>query len=551
MKFFRRCFFGLVYALPAVLFFSYYPLISFGRDATMNFELSLPLILLVLFAIVAFINLLLLGYKARAEKAPRTKLGFSFPGISDRRFFLFALFPLYATLSIFWSANPTRAILTTGVLWLVIFAVFALLFITPLLQPVANFRRNILRVFLLSSAAICVFCWVQCILDVLAVPREGTLLCLGCTYRTFGFPHPSGCAIEPQFMGNLLLAPTLTALYLLVFRPARARATLNSKERIALLALTSFFSATLFLTMSRGAIYAYGIALGALLGFALYQRFSKNQQRSRAPRYIITKWWNLLIIPAATFVFTLLAQGAFSAASPADSTFMGGVTKVVHQLSLGVIDLRGLAAETQTDATETTSDAGDTIEATTDAASNAPAFDGYVAASTDVRLGLSGVALQTWLYDPASPHTTSWAPPFCQSDPCTVSYNLTPLRMLFGVGIGGAGVAMSRAFPDHPLITPDNIVQNEFISLLLEVGIVGWLLLLVGIYLAFRPKSEFWHHPALPLLATLIIAYLITLNFFSGFANALQIYLIPPLLYYCFREKSKNSEKMLAFTPKV
>lgn len=541
MKFWRSCFFGLVYALPAVLFFSYYPLISLGRDATMNFELSLPLIWLVLFFLVSFINLVLLGKAASAKrlhsssKSSKTKFGFNFPGISDRRFFLFALFPLYVTVSIFWSANPTRAILTTGVLWLVFLAVFALLFITPLLQPAANFRRNLLKVFFASTALICLFCWVQCLLDVLSVPREGTLLCLGCTHRTFGFPHPSGFAIEPQFMGNLLLAPTLTGLYLLVFRPARARATRTrtAVEQRTLFALVMFFSATLFLTLSRGAIYAYGVALVVLTGFALYNRFAKHRHdRARRTHYAITQWQNLLIIPATTFVIALFMQGVFSAVSPTASTFTGGIAKVVHQLSLGIIDLRSLATspaqadESATDQFATGQPApttGDATESST--ASNAPAFDGYVAASTNVRLGLSGVALQT--------------------------YGLTPLRMLFGVGIGGAGVAMSAAFPEHPLITPDNIVQNEFISLLLEVGIVGWALLLVGIFLAFRPKSEFWHHPALPLLVTLIIAYLITLNFFSGFANALQIYLLPPLLYYCFQEKSKNLEKSACISAKT
>ena len=38
----------LVLILPAVLFFSYYPVISFGANETMNFELSLPMIWLVI-----------------------------------------------------------------------------------------------------------------------------------------------------------------------------------------------------------------------------------------------------------------------------------------------------------------------------------------------------------------------------------------------------------------------------------------------------------------------------------------------------------------------
>ena len=45
----------LVYALPAVLFFSYYPVISLGASESMNFEFSLPLIWLMFFDVVAFV----------------------------------------------------------------------------------------------------------------------------------------------------------------------------------------------------------------------------------------------------------------------------------------------------------------------------------------------------------------------------------------------------------------------------------------------------------------------------------------------------------------
>ena len=43
-KFFRF----LIYILPGALFFSYYPLFHFGSDESMNFEISLPMIWLIL-----------------------------------------------------------------------------------------------------------------------------------------------------------------------------------------------------------------------------------------------------------------------------------------------------------------------------------------------------------------------------------------------------------------------------------------------------------------------------------------------------------------------
>lgn len=478
----RKVYFGLLYLLPAILFFSYYPLLSLGSDSTMNFEFSLPLIWLLIFAPVAFLNLL---FVSRAQKP-------QLPGLSDRRFFLFTLFPLYATLSIFWSTNPTRALLTAGVLWLTFFTVFAILWITPLLHPSSNFRTLLLKSLLFSTIFVCLFCWVQCILDVFNLPRSATLLCPGCTYTTFGFPHPSGFAIEPQFMGNLLLAPTLLCLFLLVYP------NLNSQFKLPtpfLIFSTLLFSATLFVTMSRGAIYAYGIALIILGIFALVQR---------------QKWQFVLVIPVITFSLSLAAQGIFSALSPTSDTFYSGTTKVIHQLSLGIIDLRPTQpVENPVENSQSTHEnSSATSQNPQNSQDNESMFDGYVAASTNVRLGLNDLAIATW--QQTLPH------------------------ILFGVGLGGAGIAIAHAFPEHELALPNAIIQNEPLSLLLETGLIGILLILLALFLAFSPRSAFWHHPALPLLCALIVAYFITLNFFSGLPNALQIYLLPPLLYFLF-----------------
>ena len=51
----------LFLAFPAVLYFSYFPIIALGSSETMNFELSLPLIFLVIFDIVA--GILIIGEK--------------------------------------------------------------------------------------------------------------------------------------------------------------------------------------------------------------------------------------------------------------------------------------------------------------------------------------------------------------------------------------------------------------------------------------------------------------------------------------------------------
>lgn len=78
MKYLKRFLLGLVYLLPATLYCSYYPIIRLGETSSMNLELSLPLIWLVLFDTLAFIYLIRI--------TPRRRL----PGITDRRFFLFS-----------------------------------------------------------------------------------------------------------------------------------------------------------------------------------------------------------------------------------------------------------------------------------------------------------------------------------------------------------------------------------------------------------------------------------------------------------------------------
>lgn len=533
----RRFIFALIYLLPAVLFCSYYPLISLGSDRSMNFELSLPLIWLVLFDATLLLAFILLDQEHRRSR-PRSRAaarkqsfwGFNFPGLTDRQFFLFSLFPFFATASILWSANPLRALLTAGLIWLVFFAIFALLHLLPALGLPFRFRTKFLTAFFISTAAICALCWLQSFLDLAGLSRDQTLLCLGCTYHSFGFPHPSGLAIEPQFMGNLLLAPTLTALYLLVFhhprRSSSARTqnnpsfTLSRRQFRLVLAAACFFSATLFLTFSRGAIYAYAVALVALAIFALVRHTFRP---------------SLLLIPIFTFLAILGVQGTFAALSPTSETFLTGVTKSIHHLSLGLIDLRptpsGLAetpeaSEPPADPAET-SETSEAPAATPDSSTDA-IFDGYVPESTNVRLSLSSTALRTWIHSP-------WT-------------------ILFGVGLGGAGTAMHSLYPD--LVTsPKEIVQNQFISLLLELGLIGVLLLVFVFYLAFcsrygRPRLR--SHPALPLLIALLLAYLVTLNFFAGLPNALHIYLLPPLLYLIFAPTTPlNSSQPLPAHPKI
>lgn len=487
----------LLLALPVVLFFSFHPVIYLGATSTMNLELSLPEIWLVLFAVTSIPSL-----PDLFSFFPWRKLRLCFP------------LPLFATLSILWSMDTLRALLTSGLLWLLTFAVLNIIY---LLKTTSNLSKLLIRIELTSAALVSVFCWIQCILDVFGIPAAKTLLCDGCTSVILGFPHANGFAIEPQFMGGLLLCPLLLTLALFAKSP---------ETRKKLLPLFFFFVATLFLTLSRGAIIA---SICSLLVFFLASRL-KSHTRSDHLRLAYIRNSSLLMTLCG-IILALTAQGVLASLGPTSDSFISGVTKSLHHLSLGTLDLRGLATGKEcnisTSGSLTTTEACDRGNAssrdvrgydrgptrsdpvTTGVATASrdevlspvtSQFSGYISESTTTRLSLLSFSISTWL---SSPKIT-----------------------LFGAGIGSAGPAMFSLFPG--LGSPKEIVQNEYASILLELGLFGAVIALMTFIFATRrltapiKKSPFFW----ALLASYAGSYL----FFSGLPNALYLFLLPALI---------------------
>ena len=455
----------LLYLLIPSLFLSYYPIISLGSSDAMNYELSLPLVLLTLFTIVSFPSIY--------QFIPTiTK--------SKTRYFFLAtlLFPLYSSLSILWSPNSSRAILTSGIIWCLYFSVVSIIDLLSQKTPNVQEKKKLChKIFIISSVIICIICWLQCLLDVLGIDRDITLLCLGCTYKSFGFPHPSGFAIEPQFMGNLLLAPTIYILYIC------NKTEQNVKKQNILLLL---FSTTLFLTFSRGAIFAFVISATVLYLALFIKKISTKKS-------IISS----LGITIVSFFLCLFSQGILSAISPTNDTFLSGITKSINQLSLGTIDIRE----------KTNSSVPTSFQENTEDQENISVFDGYVEESTDVRLNLNASALSASLDSLTS--------------------------FLFGYGLGSAGTILAN----KGLTTqPKEIVQNEYLSLLLEVGIIGLLFFVYIIVVLFITiKKSLKDFPLERFsIESLLLAFLFTLLFFSGLPNALHLYLFPIFILFLF-----------------
>lgn len=464
----------LLYAMPAVLYFSFWPWISFGSNSTMNFDLSLPLIWLVVFDIVACILIIKNGLIKKVLKS-----------------WVWLLLPGYLTISVLWSHDKLRSLLIIGVLWLVYIAVFAFVLLKKYIAD-EKFWRRFLKIFFGVGMVVCGWCVLQCIMDVAGVPRNCTLLCSGCVYRIFGFPHPNGFAAEPQFMGNLLLAPIFATLYLLVKN--------RYFSRKVLLVLFFIFVATLFLTLSRGAIYGFAVAM---VVFTIIYATKKTWK--------IMWIWGVVIF---AFLCTLNFQGILSEVSKTNDTYVSGMSKVINQLTLGVIDVGGSQVKKE-DAMEPAEDenANSVVEeedgAQDEEKSEQAAFDGYVEISTSSRVGNWQSAIRTWKKD--------------------------PIRMIFGAGVGGELVSM---YENGEIDSSREIINNQYVSVLLEGGIVGVVLCALTLVMLF------WVIRGIPdalLIYTLVIAYAVTLVFFSGLPNALHVYLLPVIfVVFCEREQQRS-----------
>lgn len=451
-----------LYALPAVLFFSYYPILTIGKNSSMNLEFSLPLIWLLCFAIIS-LPAVFSYFKTHFKKNNIFSISF--------------LFLLFVSLSIFWSPNSLRAILTTGILWCLWISIVSIYDFskTANLKKDKNFKQNLLKVIFISAFIICLFCWLQCILDVFNIARESTLLCLGCTSQAFGFPHPNGFAIEPQFMGNLLLVPSFVVLYLFI-------KTTEKSQKIFFFFISFFFIATLFLTFSRGAIYSFSVGIVVFLILSIIKQKSPNCLR-------------IIPIIFLSFLFTLCAQGIFAASSTTNDTFLSGVSKSINQLSLGIIDINysEQPVENPNAATEEKP-----VE-------NSSTFDGYVEESTNTRLSLSSIALAAWTSEPKN--------------------------FIFGFGAGSAGTIINQ-FSDE-IDWDKEIVQNELVEIALELGLVGLLFVFAIIILIIIQIKNLDHNA---LFIGILCAFMISFLFFSGLPNALHIFLLPALLVFLFKE---------------
>ena len=513
----------MLLCLPFCLFFSYHPVIPIFSTSTTNFELSIPLLWLLIFAILSlpenfrlYINSLRVVIKAKSHvnKAPRHSSNHKTDKLYPHFLRLFSLiYPFFVTINSIGSPNFLRAILTSGVIWCICLSLLTIL------QNISQYKTQIGKSFnknlLIASTLASAFCWLQSILDIAGVPREATFLCKGCTSTVFGFPHPNGFAIEPQFMANLLLAPIFLSLFYLLERPKNHSNKLNSDPYPASklghflrFGLPLFLIATLYLTLSRGAIFSFWVSVFVLF---IYQIVKLIKQKYCIREILFRQPLIFSVVVFLPLFFTLSAQGLFTELGPTNHTFFDGVSTSVSQLSLGRIDLAKVFHKTnENNKTHETHESNKPhlSDLNTDAATSAqktPQFTSYIEESTNIRLNLNRLALSSW--------------------------RTSLRRMLAGVGLGAAGLTLYQEFPE--LGSPKEIIQNEYLAILYEQGICGVIMIIcVAILFVLTYKLHNKNHEKTLIYGrVLALSFALTLCFFSGLPNALHIYLLTPLLF--------------------
>ena len=513
----------MLLCLPFCLFFSYHPVIPIFSTSTTNFELSIPLLWLLIFAILSLPeNFRLYIYSLRiviktktlVNKTPRPSSRHKTDKLYPHFLRLFSLiYPFFVTVNSIGSPNFLRAILTSGVIWCICLSLLTIL------QNISQYKTQIGKSFnknlLIAGTLASAFCWFQSILDITGTPREFTFLCKGCTSTVFGFPHPNGFAIESQFMANLLLAPIFLSLFYLLERPKKHSNKLNSDPypasrlgHLLRLGLPLFLVATLYLTLSRGAIFSFWVSVFALF---IYQIVKLIKQKTCRREILFRQPLIFSAVVFSPFFFTLSAQGLFTELGPTSHTFFDGVSTSVSQLSLGRIDLTKVFHKTnENNKTHETHESNKphSSDLNTDAAASAqkaPQFTSYIEESTNIRLNLNRLALSSW--------------------------RTSLRRMLAGVGLGAAGLTLYQEFPE--LGSPKEIIQNEYLAILYEQGICGVIMIIcAAILFVLTYKLHNKNHEKTSIYGrVLALSFALTLCFFSGLPNALHIYLLTPLLF--------------------
>ena len=135
--------------LPVSIWFAYQPLIHFGQDGTMNYELSVAMLYLLVVALASW----------RAIWQGQEKL------VKSPAAWAVEVFVLISLASLFWTLNLTRGVLTIGVMGLLYLVYLGML---AKKDRLAKLAPLLAKVYLASAVAMSILAVLQFVVGVWA-----------------------------------------------------------------------------------------------------------------------------------------------------------------------------------------------------------------------------------------------------------------------------------------------------------------------------------------------------------------------------------------------
>lgn len=374
---------------------------------------------------------------------------------------LFLTFCLISSVAILWSDNTLRGVFVSAFSW-ALFGMF--IAVQAISEDIQKNGKPILRWFYVGVTIAIAFAWWQLAAEAIGISQKYTLLPTPYLSTLFGYARPTSFLLEPQFLGNFLLIPLFLSLDTLVKK---------NRGIVAPALLFTFSLATIITTLSRGAYM--GVAIGLLIFVIVHWR-----------KY----WRRLCLISILSALIATSSFGLLGLAAQANTRDnidgQEAIYKSINHASLGTITLP------HTQKNDEQSTPADSTEAVQTTQRGTDTHSGYVQESTDSRLTMSQEALNLW--------------------------RESPLSILFGIGMGSFGATLHDKNPTHSI---SSIVNNQFIKILTELGLVGFavfiLLLFTPLWHAYRKR--YW------ILIVVSISLYTQWLFFSGSFNVPHLWL--------------------------
>lgn len=198
-----------------------------------------------------------------------------------------------------------------------------------------QYIRPVIYAVLSSAVLVCVFAIFQYFGNILGLPSVITGIRDMYSWEVFGFPRIHSTALEPLYFASYLLLPFCTAFCL----------ALDSKQKIIprklAVLLLLLFSFIIFMTVSRGALYAMAGAL--LIGSTLFAKLKLTSLRQ-----ILSSWAAILIgISLGLLMMGFISKIPTDAASTIKSGQKGTSAYFEHAKNTSLDDNDGRALSRQ------------------------------------------------------------------------------------------------------------------------------------------------------------------------------------------------------------